>query len=113
MLKNLKRSTLCPISKEQVQIGSTIYTDRFLSYKILKNQGYNHEIVNHVDGQYVNGNAHTNTFEGFWSLLKRGINGVYHSVSEKHLQKYVDKYLFRYNHRKDETPMFITVLNNI
>jgi hypothetical protein len=49
----------------------------------------------------VDGNVHTNTLEGFWSLVKRGIGGVYHSVSSKHLQSYLDEYAFRYNHRGD------------
>lgn len=52
------------------------------------------------------GNVHTNTIEGFWSLLKNGIRGVYHSVSSKHLQSYINEYAFRYNHRKDEVSMF-------
>jgi len=50
---------------------------------------------------------------GFWSLLKRGISGVYHAVSEKYLQNYINEYSFRYNHRKDEKPMFLTVLGKI
>ena len=50
---------------------------------------------------------------GFWSSLKRGIGGVYHSVSEKYLQSYINEYGFRYNHRKDEKPMFKTVLEKI
>ncbi len=57
------------------------------------------------------GNVHTNTIEGFWSLLKRGISGVYHSVSEKHLQDYVNEYAFRYNHRDDAGAMFDAVAN--
>ena len=57
--------------------------------------------------------AHTNTIEGFWSLLKRGINGVYHAVGEKYLQNYINEYAFRYNHRKDDKPMFKTVLAQI
>jgi len=59
------------------------------------------------------GNAHTNTIENFWSLLKRGISGVYHAVSEKYLQSYINEYGFRYNHRKDEKPMFLTVLEKL
>jgi transposase len=53
--------------------------------------------------------VHTNTIEGFWSLMKRGIDGVYHAVSAKHLQMYVDEYAFRYNHRNDGRAMFRTV----
>ena len=62
---------------------------------------------------YGRGKIHTNNIEGFWSLLKRGISGVYHSVSEKYLQSYINEYGFRYNHRKDEKPMFETVLEKI
>ena len=56
------------------------------------------------------GDAHTNTIEGFWSLTKNGIRGVYHSVSSKYLQHYLDEYAFRYNHRNDVTPMFLSFL---
>lgn len=55
----------------------------------------------------------TKIIEGFWSVLKRGIDGVYHSVSQKHLQDYINEYSFRYNHRADEKPMFKTVLEKI
>ncbi|PYV75287.1 MAG: hypothetical protein DMG96_17685 [Acidobacteria bacterium] len=48
---------------------------------------------------YVLGNVHTNTIEGFWSLVKRGLGGVYHAVSKKYLQTYLNEYAFRYNHR--------------
>lgn len=51
------------------------------------------------------GNVHVNTIEGFWSMLKRGMAGVYHSVSAKHLQSYINEYAFRYNHRGDTQAM--------
>lgn len=54
---------------------------------------------------WVSGTAHVNTLESFWGLLKRGISGVYHSVSAKHLQPYVNEYVFRYNHRRGDAPM--------
>lgn len=57
--------------------------------------------------------AHTNTIEGFWSLVKNGIRGVYHAVGHQHLQTYLNEYVFRYNHREDETPMFLTLLSRI
>jgi hypothetical protein len=62
---------------------------------------------------YVVGDIHTNTVDGFWSLLKRGINGVYHSVSAKHLQSYLDEYSFRYNHRSDRRPMFHSFISRV
>ena len=67
--------------------------------------------MNHSAKVYLSGDAHTNTIEGFWSLLKRGISGVYHGVSEEHLQSYVDEYVFRYNNRGRN--MFDVMLNRI
>lgn len=64
----------------------------------------------HSADVYVTGDVHTNTIEGFWSLVKRGISGVFHQVSPKYLQHYVNEYAFRYNHRMDEKPMFQTFL---
>jgi transposase-like protein len=94
-----------------VDTNSTIYSDEHSGYDGLA--GYKHISVNHHSGEYVRGDAHTNTIEGFWSLLKRGITGVYHSVDEKYLQSYVNEYGFRYNHRKDEQPMFESFLGRI
>jgi len=110
---NLKTATVYPIIKERVVPESMVYTDEFLIYNGLKKQGYAHKRVHHASKVWVVGDAHTNTIEGFWSLLKRGINGVYHAVSEKYLQSYVDEYSFRYNHRKDEKPMFLTILEKV
>ena len=110
---DLKRDTVYPIIKERVMPDSMIYTDEFRVYNRLKGHGYHHKRVHHASKVWVLGDAHTNTIEGFWSALKRGINGVYHAVSEKYLQSYIDEYAFRYNHRKDEEPMFLTVLAQI
>ena len=110
---DLKSSTVFPIVKEHVLSESMIYTDKYTTYDGLKKQGYAHKRVHHASKVWVVGNVHTNTIEGFWSLLKRGINGVYHAVSQKYLQNYVDEYAFRYNHRKDEQPMFLTILEKV
>lgn len=66
-----------------------------------------------AEGLRQRGDVHTNTIEGFWSLVKRGINGVYHVVSAKYLQSYLNEYAFRYNHRQDEVPMFQTMLAQV
>jgi len=59
-----------------------------------------HVVVNHSKSEYVRGEAHTNTVEGFFSLLKRGINGTFHHVSREHLSRYCDEFAFRYENRK-------------
>jgi len=110
---DLKASTVYPIVIKRVLPTSTVYTDEFRTYDGIKRLGYKHIRVRHGDEVWVVGDAHTNTIEGFWSLLKRGINGVYHSVSEKWLQNYINEYGFRYNHRKDDKPMFLTVLEKV
>ena len=65
-----------------------------------------HKRINHCSKVYVMGDVHTNTIEGFWSLVKRGIGGVYHSVSQKYLQTYLDEYTFRYNRRDQGNLIF-------
>src|ERR1700685_3818617 len=72
---------------------------------------YQHRRINHSQKIYVAGNVHTNTIEGFWSLVKRGIGGVYHSVSAKHLQSYLDEYCFRYNRRHSENQQYRPILS--
>ena len=71
--------------------------------------------VKHKEKEFVNGNVYTNTIEGFWSLLKRGIIGIYHFTSKKHLQKYVDEFVFRYNTRnfENEAERFSLFLSRI
>jgi len=110
---DLKRDTLYPIIKKHVIPDSMVYTDEYRIYDRLKGHGYNHKRVHHASKVWVLGDVHTNTIEGFWSVLKRGINGVYHAVSQKHLQSYIDEYSFRYNHRGDERHMFKTILSQI
>jgi hypothetical protein len=82
----------------RVNMGSVIYTDESKGYKDI-DMIYKHKRINHSKNEYVNGRVYTNTVEGFWSLLKRGIWGIYHSTSKKHLHRYVDEYVFRYNTR--------------
>lgn len=82
--------------------GAMVYTDESPHYQDLTKTGYPHKRVNHGEKVYVSGDVHTNTIEGFWALLKGGIGGVYHSVSAKHLQAYLDEFAFRYNHRDHE-----------
>ncbi len=96
---NTKRKTVMPIIREHIVLGTEIMTDEYLPYRLLTKEGYNRQTVNHASKEYVRGNVHTNTLEGFWSQLKRSINGTYHAVSPKYLQTYVNEFSYRYNRR--------------
>ena len=113
VVSNVKSSVVVPFIRKNVLQKSTVYTDEFHSYDCLAQLGYEHKRIEHAAKIYVRGDIHTNNIEGFWSLVKRGISGVYHAVSPKYLQSYIDEYSFRYNHRGDEPPMFKVVLNQI
>ena len=76
-----------------------IITDSFSSYRGLYRDFAGHEMINHADDEWVRGDVHTNTVESFFAILKRGINGVYHHVSETHLPRYLAEFDFRYNTR--------------
>jgi transposase len=110
---NVKARTLMPNITEHILPSSTVFTDELASYNSLTRSGYKHRPVHHSAKVYVSGDAHTNTIEGFWSLVKRGIDGVHHVVSHKYLQNYLDSYAYRWNHREDETPMFTLLLNRV
>lgn len=108
------RKTLHGIAKEYILPSSIVYTDELSAYHGLeKINGYDHRRINHSTGVYVMGDVHTNTIEGFWSLVKRGIGGVYHSVSRKYLQSYLDEYSFRYNRRNSGNLIFRSILERI
>ncbi len=72
-------------------------TDGGQSYKKFMPDG-RHASVNHSAGEYVRGDVHTNSIEGFWGQLRRGLNGIYHSVSRKHLGRYLAEFQFLHNH---------------
>lgn len=99
VVKSTDSRTLQPLIREYVKVGANLMTDEFKAYAGA-GKLYNHQIVKHGEGEYVSGNAHTNGIENFWSQLKRGITGIYHHVSVKHLDTYVDEFEFRYNFRK-------------
>ena len=99
VLPNTKGDALLGAVKAKVLPASIVYTDEATAYTNLPKMGYQHSRVNHRQRIYVSGDVHTNSVEGFWSLVKRGIAGVYHGVSTQHLQSYLDEYAFRYNNR--------------
>ncbi len=91
--------TLEGLIDKTVDAESTIYTDENRGYSGLNKKGYKHKTVNHGVGEYIREQAHTNGMESFWSMLKRGYTGIYHFMSRKHLQRYVDEYAGRHNNR--------------
>jgi len=114
-VESVGSATLLNIAAEHILPASTVYTDEFRSYDALAlmPKGYTHRRIKHSAKVYVVGDIHTNSVEGFWSLIKGGIRGVYHSVSHKYLQMYLDEYSFRYNHRFSVEPMFQIFLRQI
>jgi transposase-like protein len=88
------------VIRKHVSKDATIMTDKYTVYQGLDEEFAGHEIVDHGKGEYVRGNAHTNTVEGWFALLKRGVTGTFHHVSEEHLDRYVDEFAFRYNRRE-------------
>jgi len=83
--------------RKHVAKGSRIISDEAPGYKAIAKEGYTHDAVKHVAGEYVRGDAHTNSIESVWAVMKRGEHGVYHHMSKKHLGRYVDEFTFRLN----------------
>ncbi len=98
VVPDTKAKTLKPIIEGMVAKGSIMITDEWGAYTGLSGD-YQHEVLKHNANEFVRNGFHTNSIEGFWSLLKRGIFGIYHSVSPKHLNKYCDEFSYRYNTR--------------
>lgn len=113
VVSDTKSKTVLPIVEENIEKGSQIFTDEYPVYDRLSLMGYSHERVTHSENIYVIGKAHTNTIEGFWSTAKNGIKGVFHSVSPKYLQDYLDEYAFRYNHRDNVESMYWVLLSKV
>jgi len=96
--------------ESRVLPASIIYTDEAPAYRPLKAKGYHHRRIHHTARVYVDGDVHTQTIEGFWSLVKRGIGGTHHCVSAKHLQGYLNEYAWRYNRRDNGRSMFLDLI---
>ena len=113
VVPDVSQKTLLPNIREEVLRSSLVYSDEHSSYDPLKSMGYQHRRVHHGAKVHVVGDVHTNTIEGFWSLVKRGISGVNHAVSAKYLQGYFDSYGFRWNHRNDDEAMYGSMANRV
>jgi transposase-like protein len=111
-----KKPTLHGFIEEFVLPGSCVFTDDYPAYDGLEGPKYRHYRIRHSEKVYVTGSQgqiHTQTIEGFWSLVKRGIGGVYHSVSKKYLQTYLNEYSFRYNRRDSGNLIFFAILGKV
>lgn len=98
-IPEVNAKTLRPILVAQIDRKSFLMTDEAGQYYHPGKEFAKHETVNHGAGEYVRGEAHSNTVENYFSILKRGINGVYHHVSQQHLKRYLAEFDFRYNER--------------
>jgi transposase-like protein len=99
-IPDVKGNTLKSAIRENVSPDTIVMTDNYAGYRGLKKEYKAHKVISHSTHKYVNGIVHTNTIEGFWSLLKRGIVGIYHHVSPEHLSRYCEEFEYRYNSRK-------------
>lgn len=103
-LPTVNAKTLRPLLNKQLDTAKTrLMTDGEGQYRLVAPMFASHETVNHGIGEYVRGDVSTNTVEGYFSILKRGIVGTFHHVSPQHLQRYVTEFDFRYNHRETKT----------
>lgn len=109
-VKDVSGRTLKGVVYDNVEKGATLMTDEWRSYQGLSAK-FEHLIVNHGHGEYVKGEIHTNTIEGFWSLFKRGIIGQYHQISRRHIDKYLDEFCFRYNNRETDQAFNLLIGN--
>lgn len=98
-IPNATEQNMVPFIEKHVPEGSRVISDEFVSYNKLGGR-FVHNTINHSLKIYVSGDIHTNTIENFWSVLKRGLYGIYHSVSEKHLDRYLHEFSSRFNERK-------------
>ncbi|HEX8743961.1 MAG TPA: IS1595 family transposase [Thermoleophilaceae bacterium] len=113
VVSDRKAQTLQGQIVKHVLPGSMIFTDEWPSYLGLEGKSYGHRRVKHAEQVYVSGDLHTQTIEGFWSLFKNGVRGVYHAVSTTYLQDYLNEYAFRYNRRNSREPMFWAMLRRV
>jgi len=111
---SVKAETVYPIIREHVLPESVVFTDDYCVYdRLTESTPYTHRRIRHSEKVYVMGDVHTQTIEGFWSLVKRGLTGVYHNVGKHYLQTYLDEYSFRYNRRHKGNLIFNDVFEKV
>ena len=113
VVPNASRKSLIPPILDQVPLGTTVSSDEWMPYRILRKLGYDHHMVDHASKEYARGDVHVNTLEAFWSMLKRSIRGTHIHVSPHHLPKYLGEFEYRYNRRKRPGTMFAELLASL
>jgi transposase-like protein len=98
-IANARAENLEPVIFKHVKEGSKLMTDEWNGYRNI-GRAYDHKRISHLLHVYVKGEIHTNTIENFWSVLKRGLYGIYHKCEKEHLQCYLEEFAFRFNSRK-------------
>lgn len=112
VVPNVRTDTLHHVITENVETGSTVSTDEYPGYSLLKKAGYTHGLVNHSKNEWAKRdpetgvNHHTNSVESFWRLFKNSIRSTHIHVSQKYMQRYLDEFTFRSNHRQMGNAMF-------
>jgi len=99
VVDNVKAATLLPILRENIAKEAIIYTDEAKQYGKLGSEFADHDFTTHSNGEYGRGVVHTNTVEGYFSIFKRGMKGVYQHCNKRHLHRYAAEFEFRYNNR--------------
>ncbi len=110
VIPNARITTVMPIIKENVEDGTRVSTDQAHAYQRMNRIGYKHEWVNHASKEWVRGDTHTNTIEGYWGRLKNSIRGTHVHVSRKHMPKYLGEFEYRFNMRNNPEAMFSRLL---
>jgi transposase-like protein len=112
--KVIKRETAAEMKnviRQHIAPDANVMTDEHRAYMALRKNGWKHEIVAHTKEEWVRGNVHTQGIENFWSLFKRGVIGSFHSVSVKHLHRYLNEFSFRFNNRESQDIFNMVVAN--
>jgi hypothetical protein len=105
--------TLKKVVLETVEPGTKVSTDEWPSYGLLNKHGYDHGTVNHRAYEFARGEHHTNGIESFWRLFKHSVRGTHVHVSPKHMQKYLNEFTFRANHREKQNAMFDLLIASV
>ncbi|OWU70041.1 IS1595 family transposase [Phaeobacter sp. 22II1-1F12B] len=117
VIDSLSKKEIWPILRENIAKEAVIYTDEAAWYKRLDGEFAAHDFTRHSAGEYVRGDIHTNTVEGYFSVFKRGMKGVYQHCAKKHLHRYAAEFEFRYNNRKangiDDSQRAAAVLSSV